>query len=215
MSIKNLQKRLQSIYEIDTGYAVSDFLISDESTRRMLDRRSSRLKETVFVSEAGDGLDISVYIDAGVLENLQREDPEQKLHSGNIEDFCLATEGISHFLKLVWHGEHEREVSLLELELQAEVDKFILMYLFLSEQHTSVNTRQLRRLIFDAVRFHPAPGSVEHERYNDANFYAGKYCQALEQIYIHTDDARHMLKELRRFYRLPLSEKLRRINKLN
>jgi len=215
MAIKNLQKRLQSIYEIDTQYAVSDFLVSDEAIKNYLDNNSSQIRETVFVSENDDCLDISVYLHADIIEHLKNEDPQERLHSGNIEDFCLATEGISHFLKLVWHGEYDRSVSLLELELQAEIDKFVLMYLIYSEQMNNVQSRELRRLLFDAVNFKPEQGSQELKRYENANYYAGKYCQALEKIYIRRDDACHMLKELRRFYRLPLADKLRRINKLN
>ena len=215
MTIGNLQKRLQSIYEIETEYAVADFLVSDERIKNYLSNAPNRIRETVFVSESDEYLDISVYLHADVVEHLQLENPEERLHSGNVEDFCLATEGISHFLKLIWHGEYDRSVSLLELELQAEIDKFILMYLFYSEQLNVVKTEELRHLLFDAVNFHPGLDSQEQKRYQNANYYAGKYCQALEKIYIHRDDARHMLKELRRFYRLPLSEKLQRINKLH
>ncbi len=215
MPFSKLQERLQDIYEIETDYAVADFLVSDETVRNCLDSGASRVRETVYVSEQRDSLDITVYLHADVVRNLENADPESALHSGNLEDFCLATEGISHFLKLVWHGENERSVSLLDLELQAEIDKFVLTYLYLYEQLQSVNTRDLRRLLFDAVEFQPEPGTDEHQRYQDANHYAGKYCQALERIYMDCDDARHMLKELRRFYRLPLADKLRRINKLH
>ena len=39
-------------------------------------------------------------------------------------DYCTALEGVSHFHYLVWSLARGRNVSLLELELQAEVDKY-------------------------------------------------------------------------------------------
>jgi len=215
MAIEQLQQRLQSVYEIETRHAIGDFLVSDEVIKNLLNNSSNHLRETVFVSENDEHLDISVYLHADIVAHLHAENPAQGLHSGNIEDFCLATEGISHFLKLIWHGEYDRSVSLIELELQAEIDKFVLMYLYATEQTASVNSPQIRHLLFDAVEFHPGLSLRDLERYQNANYYAGKYCQALERIYIYRDDAQQMLKELRRFYRLPLADKLRQINRLN
>jgi hypothetical protein len=215
MAIHQLQQRLQSIYEIETGHAVADFLVSDEAVKNLLTGGSSHLRETVFISELDEHLDITVYLHADIVTHLLDDNPEQGLHSGNVEDFCLATEGISHFLKLVWHGEYDRSVSLIELELQAEIDKFVLMHMYSSEQTSRVKSREIRKLLFDTVDFHADLHMQELERYQCANHYAGKYCRALERLYIHRDDSRNMLRELRRFYRLPLADKLRRINALN
>ena len=215
MAIDRLQARLQSIYEIETGHAVGDFLVSDEAVKNRLSGQSSQLRETVFVSESREHLDITVYLHADIVSHLLDENPEQGLHSGNVEDFCLATEGISHFLKLVWHGENDRSVSLIELELQAEIDKFVLMHMYSCEQMSPVKSREIRKLLFDTADFHGDLQMQELERYQCANHYAGKYCRALERRYINRDDRSQMLKELRRFYRLPLADKLRRINALN
>lgn len=215
MAIEQLQQRLQSVYEIDTGHAVADFLVSDEALKNHLNNGSNHLRESVFVSENEEHLDITVYLHADVVAHLHDENPEQGLHSGNIEDFCLATEGISHFLKLVWHGTYDRSVSLLDLELQAEIDKFVLIYLYIADQVGNINTADIRQLLFDSVDYHPQLNEQERERYQRANHYAGKYCQSLERTFVQRDDACHMLKELRRFYRLPLADKVRRINALH
>jgi hypothetical protein len=76
-------------------------------------------------------------------------------------------------------------------------------------------TRQLHTLLFEAVEFHSDLNELEQKRYQDANFYAGKYCRALERTYLTKDDARRMLNELRRFYRLSLANKLHHISRLN
>ncbi len=214
MALFDLQKRLQSIYEIETEHAVTSFTTTNAGLTSMAGNHRLN-RETVFVSEEENFLNIAVYLDAELVTHLEQENPSVCLNNDNLEDFCLATEGISHFLKLVWHGEYDRSVSQLELELQAEIDKFVLMYSLLHEQGGSVTTREIRQRLFESVTFLPHLSEYEKQRYEDANFYAGKYCHALEKVYLNRESAGQLLNELRRFYRLPLNEKLRRINKLN
>lgn len=215
MSVNQLQQRLQSIYEIETEHSVSNFMINNDTCKHYFDTETSRIKETVFVRETDDCLDISVYLDEEILDHLTDENPAVSLHQGNLEDFFLATEGVSHFLKLVWHGEYERSVSLLELELQAEIDKFVLMYFYFNDQLTLFNTREVRKLLFEKIEIKQDLDDAQRMRYQDANYFAGKYCQALERNYLDRESGDLLLQELRRFYRLPFSGKLRRINKLN
>ncbi len=67
---------------------------------------------------------LGLFIDRDVLERLARRDPLEALDEHNLPDFCTALEGVSHFHYLVWSLARGRNVSLLELELQAEVDKY-------------------------------------------------------------------------------------------
>ena len=50
-----------------------------------------------------------------------------------MECFCLALEGVSHFLYLIWNASFDRSVTLLEMELQAEIDKFVMLGIFLEK----------------------------------------------------------------------------------
>ncbi len=77
---------------------------------------------------------VSLYLDPGLLERLRREDPMVRLHDGNVADYCKALEGVSHFLYLAWNAGHDRPVSILELEMQAEVDKYVASYWLLRRQ---------------------------------------------------------------------------------
>ena len=64
----------------------------------------------------------------------QRRDPLEALDEGNLADYCTALEGVSHFHYLVWSLARGRNVSLLELELQAEVDKYASAVALLTRQ---------------------------------------------------------------------------------
>ena len=78
----------------------------------------------MFVVEDEQGVRLGLFIESGVLDRLARRDPLQALDEDNLADFCTALEGVSHFHYLVWSLARGRNVSLLELELQAEVDKY-------------------------------------------------------------------------------------------
>ncbi len=76
------------------------------------------------VKQETDALALALFVDAAVVANLERHDPGVALHDGNFADFCLAVEGVSHFVYVALRAAGDRPVSPLELELQAEVDKF-------------------------------------------------------------------------------------------
>ena len=59
-----------------------------------------------------------------VLRRLEATDPFERVTDDNLQDCCTALEGVSHFHYFVWSADRRRHVSLLELELQAEVDKY-------------------------------------------------------------------------------------------
>ena len=97
-----------------------DYLITDETWRVRWKRRSPT--EKLLLSEEADELHLALYLDAGLLERLAERDPLEELGPGNLEDFCKVLEGLSHFNYLTWNAT-DRRVTMLELELQAEVDK--------------------------------------------------------------------------------------------
>ena len=54
-----------------------------------------------------------------------------RLDADNLEDFWTAFEGVSHFTYYAWNAQREKRVTLLEMELQAEVDKYVATTLLL------------------------------------------------------------------------------------
>ena len=68
-----------------------------------------------------------------------------RLHDGNVADYWTALEGVSHFLYLAWNAGHDKPVSLLELEMQAEVDKYVASYWLMRRQFPGRFPAELRR----------------------------------------------------------------------
>ena len=143
------------------------------------------------------------------------DDPMPRLYEGNLEYFCLALEGVSHFLYLIWNASFDRSVILLEMELQAEIDKFMMLGVFLEKQNKRLRLRQLRKLLFETAGFHRQLSETEKQRYQDASHLAEKYCFIIESDCLANRSRQEMLFKLRRFYRLTQSDKLSRINFLH
>lgn len=216
MSLLHLQKRLQSIYELEVNHCINDYLITN---RQMVDARLlsvNNARETLLVCQEKDDLLLSLYLHDGIVENLKMDATGIPIHKGNIEDFCLALEGISHFIYLIWNATFERSVTKLEMEIQAEVDKYIMLSKYMHQRYIRPAPGQLRQLLFESVRYREGLTDEETQRYRDANYFAEKYCWILEsKNYLNKGLEQGLLKELRRFYRLNLKEKLRRINYLH
>jgi hypothetical protein len=135
------------------------------------------------------------------------------LDDGNLADYCTALEGVSHFHYLVWSLSRGRAVSLLELELQAEVDKYAVALALLTRQRAGDFPRALHARMFDAVRFFPQPDEVIRRRYELANRHAARYCRSLDERFLRPRQWRPdmWLAELRRFFRWGHQEKVRRL----
>lgn len=202
--LERLQRGLERMYRIDTQLAIRDFVIGDEARQLLGVQRSPR--EQLLVSEREGDLELGVFVDDTVLTNLSRHDPGERLHEGNFGDFLLAVEGVSHFVYVAWCARAERQVSALELELQAEVDKYVtcLLMLGLEPQRSGV----LRRRLYREFAFEEDLDDDERNRYQAANENAHRYSASLERRYVRGRRVTDMLRELRRFYRMSLPAKL-------
>src|SRR5262249_997090 len=149
--LQALQKLLAGIYDVPLTHDVSEFLLTDRA-RLPQAARASRADEQVLVVEDGDTLWISVYLDPGLLQRLTESNPFEALHSDNIADYWIALEGVSHFVYLVWNASHDRPVTTLELELQAEIDKYVASVWLLREQNPGRFPAELHPLLFDRAR---------------------------------------------------------------
>lgn len=211
--IRPLQYHLEYIYGVSVPLDVDDFLITDpELARRLGDESSRETPEKLLIAQDQDQVDIALYLDDELLKRLGADNPLAQLHDDNLVDFCTALEGVSHFLYLTWNVGLSREVRPLELEMQAEVDKFIAIAMLLSRQYQGRIPTRLRHWLFEQCHFDEALAAPEAQRYREANRYAAKYCYQLEQRYLRTEaPAGSLIEDLRVFYRLGLQDKIRRI----
>ncbi len=213
MPLNSLQCHLQSIYGVPVPHRVEDFLITDAGLARQLDTSDSprEVHEKLLVRQQDGKLEMSLYLDREVVETLCRSDPSKRLHDGNLQSCLLALEGISHFLYVAWKAGQDQTVTQFELEMQAEVDKYVACLMLIVGQPGG-QPHRLRQRLFDTPVFDDALSADDLELYSHANHYAGRYCRELDQRYRHHYGSPEMLRELRCFYRLGQCGKVSRVN---
>jgi hypothetical protein len=205
-----VQRGLESLYALEPGAPVTDFVIPSGEADVYPGDGSRTL-----VSERPDGLSVGVILDGVVCAELAERDPRTRLDGGNMGSFCVLTEEVSHFLLLLFRARCERPVSQLELELQAEVDKYLTAIFFLSLQNEGAVSTRLRSLLFRRYRLAADLPPERAERYRAASDFAERYCGWLETTFLRPARLGALTREARRFYRLGQREKLETIAEIS
>lgn len=181
-----VQSGLERLYRLERAADVDGFVIAAGEGER----------EALLVREGDDG----------VLEMSLRL-PQL---AGGLDPVCQIIEGVSHFVYLADRAARGREATQLELELQAEVDKYVVLGSSLRDFDWQQSARLRRRLYEDIVYEHAA-GSERGERYRLANRVAAQYTHSLERRYLHERRYGELQHELRAFFHAPQGVKLQRV----
>lgn len=208
---REMQRRLLDLYAIEHAADVHGFVTTDRRFVESIEGDAHRpTPEKLLVVEEPGELSVSLFLDPALLKRLAAGDGLDRLTHHSVADFWNLAEGVSHFTFLTWSAAHGRPVSPLELELQAEVDKFVLAALAARSEHPQHALLPLHRLQFQETTFDPALKDGERDRYTTASRYASDYCRELAG---QLAAARHaeLRTELRRFYRLSRNDKFHRI----
>lgn len=233
MILRQLQRLIGGIYDVSIAHDVYDFLVTNRSQLPTA-ARGSTSDEELIVAQCGDeGTDdvaVSLYLDPALLARLQRSNPLVKLTEQNVADYWTALEGVSHFLYFAWNAGHDKPVTLLELELQAEIDKYVASYLLLKQQYPERFPRELLHVLFERTRIDPVLAKGRESLYRAATRHAERFCRKLAQSLSDSsgraarsradgDEAASLMElgvlaELRRFYRLTDARKVAHIERL-
>lgn len=212
-ALERLETLLTAIYDLDIGCRVEDFLVTD---RGLLPNECGDAPgdEQLFVTAVDDELCMSLYLDPALLERLERHDPSERLDQDNLADCWTALEGVSHFLCVAHNAGHDRPVSRLALEMQAEIDKYVASFALLRHAEPRRFPAELHALLFRRTRIDPALARGHESLYRRASRQAARFCARLEPRLraLCRQDDRTWLSDLRRFYRLSDFGKLRHID---
>ena len=199
-----LQQLLEALYRLDGTPVVTDFRIGRETLTALLGARSEAHRETLVVHSDGEDTHLALFI----CEDVRRRARacEAARDCVNLDPFCVATEGVSHFVYFTFcGGTQERPVSQIELELQAEIDKYLVLRTVLPGEGEEL----LERLYEGFSLAEPLePG--DRERYVVANSAGRRYARWLDRRF-RRGEVVHALEDARRLYRKPLAAKLEHI----
>ena len=212
MVVRQLQSLLAGIYDVPLSQDVAQFMLTDRSVLPGASP-ATNVDEQLLVAEDADGVSIGLFLDPAVLARLAAANPLEALNGGNLADYWTALEGVSHFVYLAWNAAHDRPVSLLELELQAEVDKYVASFWLLRAQQPRRFPAELHRVLFERARIDQQLAGDRLGLYRRANQYAARFCRRLGRLLrpAGAQAQSRAMAELRRFYRLSNAMKLRHI----
>lgn len=211
--LRAMQGQLGRLYDTELPHDVRDYLVTDRDLLAALTAGSpGRASDEQLIVVEGDGtVDLALFVEYGVLERLASVDPRERLSGANLADFWTVLEGVSHFHYVAWNAGFDKPVTLLELEMQAEVDKYISTRLLLQDLPTATLGKPLLTRLFDDPAYDPRLAREEMDRYQAATALAGRYCTNLESRFPVGAFTPDLLRELRTFYRLPQTAKITRI----
>ncbi|MEP7078784.1 MAG: hypothetical protein ABI795_07110 [Chthoniobacterales bacterium] len=178
-------------------------------------RELSELART-FLRHAGDQLYVGIYYSRWLIDQLEQHDPRAGLSDGNIRSLIVFVEELNHALHAALQFKNgEREIGSEEfarnLELQAQVDTYLVLLLFVAFFR---KTQKVSRADRRWLRFHlfarQCPDAFRDEtlrgRYLETGELAASYTQ-----YLDTLNGLRRLEEIRRFRSLDYPGKKTRV----
>lgn len=188
LQLQRLQRTLEGFYGLEQAPRVEEFVRLGSAATR----------EQLLVQESVEGLYVAVMFPEDQI-------PEEPLRQS--DRWTQLIEAVSHFLFLAERARVELPTTQLELELQAEVDKFVVLLPTAGARDNRMHPaalEQLHHYLYEDVQFlHPAE-SNEGTRYRLANQLAATYVARL----LKRGNLELWQKQLRTFYRASQADKI-------
>jgi hypothetical protein len=213
--VEKIQTQLECIYGIGLRERAHDFLINLGDVRNYVtvDPAIKLPKELFLVRKPEDDtVEVALYLADDLMSNLSQHDPFESITPENLNDFCIMIEGVSHFVYYLWKAQQNLPITQLELELQAEVDKFMMLYFYLRSDEDPQVGDVLFDSLFEDFRLFDELSEEQKKRYLTASHLASRYCfQIKTRCQKNPQDLQNIVSEIRQFYAFPQEEKIRSI----
>ncbi len=221
---ETLFSQIQRLFErtyAQVGINLEDCLIDQRRCKQLTKlagasaRELSELART-FLRTADDQLYVGIYYSRWLIDQLEQHDPRAGLTNHNIRSLIAFVEEINHALHAALQFRSgvrriESEEFARELELQARVDTYLVLLLFVAffrktQRVSRADRRWLRFHLFEAQN----PGAFRDEnlrgRYLETTALAASYTHFLDTI-----NGFRRLEEIRQFRSLDYDAKKQRI----
>ena len=215
--IKELQRKIEKTYALDTGITnIEQYIIGDKGYEEFYAKEkirtvvNSHSGAKVLIRDAGETLKVSIYYPDELIRELESNDPRLSLHDGNVDLCASFVEELDHFLFIAQNYKQNRPFSLLELELQANVTKYLVLKYFIALQNKSI---KLSKFDKEYIRYHlfykrkyDIEDTSERKRYEDAEKFGMMYIKHIDLL-----PQEDRLRDLRQFSRMTCPSKIRHI----
>jgi hypothetical protein len=187
--LQHIQARIERIYNLTCLPRVEAFLMAQNKDGT--EGRDHQSK--VWVMQEDQSLYLGLYFAPHLQQKLKQSNAQW-----SVAEYCEVVEEVSHFIYLSWSAAQEHTVTQIDLELQAEIDKFLLLSLPHSPRPW------LLRMLFEQIHYRPDLNQQEQFRYQCANRLAYKFARRLQSL-----RPSRWLHILRGFYRQSSSQRRR------
>jgi len=217
-AVRQIDRALKRLYNIETALCAEEFLIFQFPSISKKQIASKELQGALYIrkgtdEQAGDepSVDLGIYLSPEVRQILESfSDWSSPWTLEQVKAFSVACEEVSHFHYLVFNLERKRPISEFEIELQGEIDKFLLMYFCESLGHKAGLTKfeTIFEQLFINYRLADCLNEIQKQRYLDASLYAKKFFQKMKRYLGEGGSVNEMLKQTRMFYNMDLASKI-------
>lgn len=209
--LSSILRHIDRVYDLELDVDISDFLLTRDMCAE-LGHDGARASVLVREHGAQDEIELGVYIDEPELDALSELDLTRDIHPKSFELLVTVIEEVSHFAYLMFSASREKRVSQFELELQAEVDKFITASLLFASTNGGRVPANVLDCLFGDFEVRSDLEATESDRYQAAASLASRYCSYVVQTSLGHRSLFTLLPELRSFYRLTQRGKIGRIH---
>jgi hypothetical protein len=215
-AVKKIDRALKRFYRLENVLPAEGFLVvppdpssASQSASTAASKGALLIVDQAHTKEAS--LELGIYFHSSIRTELNTLEnwPRAEWSKDQRQAFSVATEEISHFNYLVEKASKGQAVSQMEMELQGEVDRFLLAFMAERHQRKAPSFDEIFETYFVKFRWDAGLEEQKRIRYEDANRIAKALLSKLRPAFKNHRRWPELVAELRRFYNATASEKVR------
>lgn len=187
-----IQKKIERLYGLSGIPSIEDFLIQQDQLENLT--LGSR-PQVLFYQQAKE-VSIGVYLGQDLTQKVENQ-------ILTFEEYTILVEEISHFLYLFWNIHNGKKIQLLDIEVQGEIDKFLI---FADQMGFS---QELVERLFGKYLLRPNLPKQDIERYHRAHQLGQRFVHKIVKM-----KKDQLLSFLRTFYRQGSIARISQLQKL-
>jgi len=163
-----IQTQLQELNDCRHDLLVTDFLVPSKGQNSMI------------VKEGGDGAEVLVCLEERILKKFQNAQMPRDFRWDHLPDLSVVVEELSHFNTFCHKVSGDLSISQIELEVQAEVDKFALALEWLEMRNEFEFVHHVFDTLFEKCELGAwVQTDEERQRYHEAHELARSFCRRI------------------------------------
>jgi len=192
--VTRIQKQIEGINGQENPHSSENFVMPTTHQNALV------------VNQTQDGSDVAICLQKEILEEFSGRVYPQDFQMLELPRLSVLVEEVSHFNYFCEMSRVKREISPLDLEIQAEVDKFSFALSCLHQQQEEALADSVFDVIFDQLRMGEWVSSEDEETYRDAHQIARGFCRRVLREH---ENFHEQLELFRQFFSLSPVEKRR------